>query len=108
MTLADRPMEPLRPDDRPLGHAEVQELLAQIPGWTLAGAAIERKLKFPDFRTAMAFVNRVAEEAETAGHHPDITVSYNRVGLVLSTHKIGGLSRNDFILAARIDRHLDE
>lgn len=52
----------------------------------------------------MAFVNRVAAVAEEQRHHPDIRISYNKVRLTLSTHKIGGLSRNDFILAAKIDR----
>jgi 4a-hydroxytetrahydrobiopterin dehydratase len=107
MDLADMPIEPPGPEDTPLTRHEVRDLIAQVPGWTLADDAIERKLKFADFRAAMAFVNRVADEADTADHHPDIAVSYNRVTLVLSTHSIGGLSRNDFILAARIDRRLD-
>lgn len=57
-----------------------------------------------DFREAMTLVNRVADLAEAEQHHPDIEISYNKVRLKLSTHSIGGLSRNDFILAAKIDR----
>jgi len=107
MDLADMPIELLGPEDGPLGPEAARDLIAQMPEWTISGDSIERKLRFADFRAAMAFVNRVADEADTADHHPDITVSYNRVTLVLSTHSIGGLSRNDFILAARIDRRLD-
>lgn len=64
---------------------------------------IQRQYKFKDFKEAMDFVNTVAEIAESEGHHPDIFVSYNKVTLTLSTHAIGGLSENDFILAAKID-----
>ena len=107
MDLADMPMESLRPDAAPLSETQARELITQLREWNLTGDAIERKLKFQDFPAAIAFVNRVAEEADAADHHPDIFVSYNRVTLVLSTHSIGGLSRNDFILAARIDRRVD-
>ena len=65
---------------------------------------IEKSYRFRDFKEAMRFVNRVAELAESEGHHPDIYVSWNRVRLSLTTHAIGGLSDNDFILAAKIDR----
>ena len=65
---------------------------------------IEKSYRFRDFKEAMRFVNRVAELAESEGHHPDIYVSWNRVRLSLTTHSIGGLSDNDFILAAKIDR----
>jgi len=60
--------------------------------------------KFKGFREAMGFVNKVADIAEEEGHHPDIWISWNRVKLTLTTHKIGGLSRNDFIVAAKVDR----
>lgn len=72
--------------------------------WQRDGDALVRELKFADFREAIAFVNRVAEAAEAAGHHPDITVhGYNRVRLVLSTHSAGGITEADFALAGRLD-----
>lgn len=67
------------------------------------GARISREFKFADFVKAMAFVDAVADIAEGEGHHPDIHISYNKVSLELSTHSIGGLSENDFIVAAKID-----
>lgn len=65
---------------------------------------ISRTFTFKNFREAMRFVNRVAELAETEDHHPDIATFWNRVVLTLTTHAIGGLSENDFILAAKIDK----
>jgi 4a-hydroxytetrahydrobiopterin dehydratase len=69
------------------------------------GVAITRELRFDDFAAAVAFVNRVAEAAEAANHHPDILVhGYNKVRLTLSTHSEGGLTERDFELASAIDR----
>lgn len=87
----------------PLADRQVDGLLVQVPGWTLAGPEIRREFKLKDFKQAMEFVNSVAAIANDQDHHPDIHISYNRVSIVLTTHKIGGLSMNDFILAARID-----
>jgi 4a-hydroxytetrahydrobiopterin dehydratase len=87
----------------PLVAEEARELARSVPLWTLSRKWIKREFKFDDFRQAMAFVNRVADAAEKQVHHPDIFISYDRVLLTLSTHNVGGLSRNDFILAARID-----
>ena len=100
------PIEAVNRGDAPLALQEARELAQHLPEWTLLGNSIERDVKLKDFRAAMSFVNAVADEAEDADHHPDISISYNKVKLVLSTHSIGGLSRNDFILAARIDRHV--
>jgi 4a-hydroxytetrahydrobiopterin dehydratase len=73
--------------------------------WTREGDSIVREWKLPDFATAIAFVNRVADLAERANHHPDILVhGWNHVRLTLSTHSQGGLTEADFELAARIDR----
>jgi 4a-hydroxytetrahydrobiopterin dehydratase len=72
--------------------------------WTRDGNAIVRDLRFPDFAAAMAYVNRVADLAEQAGHHPDILVhGWNNVRLTLSTHSVGGLTRADVEMAGRID-----
>jgi len=77
----------------------------QVPGWKVVGGkTLERELKFKDFKGAMAFLNKVAELAEGEGHHPDFLLhGWNKVRFTLSTHAIGGLSINDFILAAKID-----
>jgi 4a-hydroxytetrahydrobiopterin dehydratase len=64
---------------------------------------IEQKFKFKYFKEAMVFVNKIAELAESEGHHPDIEISYNKVEIELTTHAIGGLSTNDFILASKIE-----
>lgn len=64
---------------------------------------IEKKFKFKDFKEAMSFVNKVADLAEEQGHHPDIEISYNKVKIELTTHAIGGLSTNDFVMAAKIE-----
>lgn len=75
------------------------------PQWQIASDSkkISRSFKFKNFREALAFVNKVGELAETEGHHPDIVIHYNIVTLELWTHAVGGLSINDFILAAKID-----
>lgn len=83
-----------------------QEIEGRLQGgsWRREGDAIVRELKFEDFRQAIAFVNRVAEAAEAANHHPDITVhGYNRVRLTLSSHSAGGITAADFELAERLD-----
>jgi 4a-hydroxytetrahydrobiopterin dehydratase len=86
-----------------LSDEEIEQGLAGSP-WEREGDAIARELKLPDFAAAMAFVNRVAELAEEANHHPDILVhGWNRVRLTLSTHSEGGLTGNDLELAGRID-----
>lgn len=82
---------------------EIQSRMAQAQGWELAANAIRKLFKFEDFRQAMAFVNRVADAAEAADHHPDITINYSRVTLSLSTHSAGGLTEKDFSLAQKID-----
>ncbi len=72
--------------------------------WRREGATIVRDLKFDDFLAAIAFVNRVAEAAESANHHPDVLIhGFNRVRLTLSTHSAGGLTDKDFQLARTID-----
>ncbi len=86
--------------------AEGQARIGQVPGWRVVDGdplKIARELRFKDFARAMAFVNGLAEVAEAEGHHPDFCVSWNRVELELTTHAIGGLSENDFIMAAKIN-----
>ncbi|MEI8130646.1 MAG: 4a-hydroxytetrahydrobiopterin dehydratase [bacterium] len=89
----------------PLAKSAVTRLMTELTGWMLSkdGLSIEKDLEFKNFDKAMDFVNLVADLAEFEGHHPDIDIRYNKVKLVLSTHAIGGLSQNDFILASKID-----
>jgi len=88
-------------------RARALELAATLEGWTLDGERLRRHLRFADFAGAMSFVNQVAALAEAEGHHPDFTVhDWNQVDVSTWTHSIGGLSENDFILAAKIDRLL--
>lgn len=75
----------------------------QAPGWTVIDDhELKREFKFADFKEALAFTNKIGELAEAEGHHPDILLTYGKVGVTLSTHAIGGLSNNDFVLAAKI------
>jgi 4a-hydroxytetrahydrobiopterin dehydratase len=87
-----------------LDDAQAAAELAQTPGWTRSGRAIERTYRFEDFKEAMIFVNRVAWLAERVGHHPDVTIRYNEVTLAVWTHSEGGLTAKDFSLARAIDR----
>jgi len=108
--LASRSCVPCRGGIPPLTREEAGELLARAPEWRLEenGTRLRRRFEFEDFKKAIAFVNRVADIAEEQGHHPDIAIHWNKVDLVLWTHKIGGLHENDFILAAKVNRLLEE
>jgi 4a-hydroxytetrahydrobiopterin dehydratase len=88
----------------PLPIEQAREMLEQVPGWELVEEEkkLTRRFRFKDFKEAMSFVNKVADLAESEGHHPDIHISWNRVRLDLTTHAIKGLSENDFIMAAKI------
>jgi 4a-hydroxytetrahydrobiopterin dehydratase len=86
-----------------LTDAELTTLLSEMEGWTSLGNAIHKEFGFPGFRGAIAFVDRVAELAESAGHHPDIEIRFNRVFISLSTHDAGGVTEKDAVLAAEID-----
>jgi 4a-hydroxytetrahydrobiopterin dehydratase len=82
-----------------------EEIVQMLPsGWERQGAEITRLVKFVDFKEAIGFVNRVADLAEKANHHPDIDIRWNKVFLRLSTHSKGGLTDIDFALAAEINR----
>ncbi len=86
-----------------LSKVEIQEKLKGMEGWSHAGKALHKKFTFKSFMLAIGFVNRIAEVAEKAGHHPDITVNYNLVSISLSTHSEGGVTEKDFQLAKEID-----
>jgi 4a-hydroxytetrahydrobiopterin dehydratase len=86
-----------------LTDSEIQQALSSLTGWTRTGIAIERKYEFKDFVEAMKFVNKVAEAAEAAGHHPDIQIVYNRVTLQLTSHDSGGVTQRDVRMAGKIN-----
>lgn len=86
-----------------LNGADIQAKLNQLNGWTRKGDTIETVKTFDGFPSAIAFVNKLVEPAEAAGHHPDLSISYNKVTIALSTHDMGGLTDKDFSLAGTID-----
>src|SRR5580658_3852919 len=91
-----------------LSSAEIEEVLRADPAWKLQNGKLVREWSFKDFVEAMAFVNRVADLAEIAGHHPDIDIRYNRVLLGLITHDAGGITRRDATMAIRIDSEFSQ
>jgi len=109
MSLADQTCVPCRGGVPPFTRAQLEPLLPQIPQWELVEEGgrphhLRRVFRFPDFKSALAFVDAVGEESEEQGHHPDIELGWGRVGITIHTHKIDGLAEADCILAARIDR----
>ena len=83
---------------------KAKELLAHIPLWDMKNKKLFRHFEFKDFVEAMKFLNKMAEVAEEEGHHPDFSVHYRKVDVEVWTHAVNGLTENDFILAAKIDR----
>ncbi len=103
--LASKACVPCRGGVPPLQGEELKRLGSQVDGWNVVDEHhLERSFKFPDFKTALAFTDRVGELAEEQGHHPDIFLSWGKVTVTIWTHKINGLTESDFILAAKIDR----
>jgi 4a-hydroxytetrahydrobiopterin dehydratase len=88
----------------PLSEEETAALGTEIPDWEIEENTLRRIIVFKNFNEAFGFMTRVALLAETEGHHPDIVNSWNRVELRFWTHTVGGLTRNDFIMAAKVDR----
>ena len=89
-----------------LTDTELAQALTTIPDWTRDGDEITRTIELASFPTAIEFVRRVADHAESADHHPDIDIRWRKVKLVLSTHSEGGLTQKDVALAAQIDREV--
>ena len=103
--LASKTCVPCKGGVPSLAGKELAELSKQVPEWQVVnGHHLVRLFKFPDFRQALAFVNKVGEMAEGQGHHPDILLSWGKAEITTWTHKIDGLTESDFILAAKIDR----
>ena len=103
--LASRKCVPCRGGVPPLKGEEVSKLSAQLQGWEVVNEHhLKKTYKFKDFREALVFVDRVGNLAEEEGHHPDICFGWGWAEITIWTHKIGGLSESDFILAAKIDQ----
>ena len=102
--LAKKDCQPCKGGTPPLKGDALKQLQKQLgDGWQVQDEKkLEKEYKFPDFKQALAFVNRVGEIAEQQNHHPDIYFTWGLVRIQLSTHSIGGLSEGDFILAAKI------
>lgn len=97
---------PCEGGDPPLARVRVEELLTQVDGWNLTEDGIlkiSKNFKFADFAKTLEFVNKVGEIAEAEGHHPNICFTWGKLDISLWTHAVGGLSENDFILAAKIN-----
>lgn len=93
-------------EPRVFSDTEVTDALGTLDGWELRDSRLRKQFTFRTFLRAIAFVNGVAYLAESAGHHPDITVNYNKVTLRIITHSEGALTDRDFDLAAQIDAKL--
>ena len=104
MNLTNKKCVPCESGTPPLQQERINELLKEIPLWALKNGHLYKKFKFKNFADAIKFVNSVAEIAEQEGHHPDFCVHYNKVEVEIWTHAVNGLSENDFILAAKIDK----
>ncbi len=103
--LARKSCVPCQGGVPPLPAAEAESLRGQLRGeWAVVeGHHLRRQFSFPDFQTALDFTNRIGAVAEQEGHHPDLSLGWGRLEVVLYTHKVDGLTESDFILAAKID-----
>jgi 4a-hydroxytetrahydrobiopterin dehydratase len=104
--LAEKQCVPCRGGVPPLAGADLAALAQQLAGgWLVINQHhLEKEFKFPDFRQALAFTNRVGELAEQQNHHPDIYLAWGKVKLTLWTHKIDGLTESDFVFAAKVNQ----
>ncbi len=103
--LAAKTCVPCRGGAPPLKGEELSLLQRQVDGWNIVEEHhITKTFRFPNFREALEFVNRVGDLAEAQGHHPDISLAWGKVEITTWTHKINGLTESDFILAAKIDQ----
>jgi 4a-hydroxytetrahydrobiopterin dehydratase len=87
-----------------LTETEIEQALTSLSGWQKKGEAIQRVFRFPDFKAAMKFVNKVADAAEQANHHPDIDIRYNTITLALVSHDSGGVTQRDVRMAETINK----
>lgn len=107
MDLASKKCVPCEGHEKPFTRSQADDYLKQVDDWELVSDStlrIRKKFKFKNFKEALGFVNKFGAIAEDEGHHPDINFGWGRAEITLYTHAIGGLSENDFILAAKIDK----
>jgi 4a-hydroxytetrahydrobiopterin dehydratase len=105
MSLAQKHCVPCRGGVDPLKGEALETLRTQVPGWQVVNEHhLLKAYKFPDFRTALDFVNKAGAIAEEEGHHPDLLLSWGKVEVTIWTHKIDGLTESDFILAVKLDQ----
>jgi len=105
MDLSKAKCKPCEGGVKPMPRAIAKKQLKRVSGWKLSDKEIFRDFEFRDFREALKFANKVGSVAEKEDHHPNIYLhNYKKVRLTLSTHAIGGLSMNDFILAAKVNK----
>lgn len=105
MKFIEKTCVPCKGGAPPLTQQEAEKLLCEAPGWELkdGGTKVEKKFQFKNFISALAFVNKVGDLAESEGHHPDIAFGWGYCHIVFFTHKINGLHENDFIMAAKVN-----
>ena len=104
MSLAQKHCVPCRGGVPPLKGPELENLKRQVSGWDVVNEHhLAKTYNFPDFQRALEFVNRAGAIAEQEGHHPDLYLSWGKVGVEIWTHKIDGLTESDFVMAAKID-----
>jgi 4a-hydroxytetrahydrobiopterin dehydratase len=87
-----------------LNEEQISVYLSKVPGWKFAGNALSKSFQLPGFREAIRFVNQIADLAEKDNHHPDLLIRYRSVTVTLSTHKEGGVTGKDFLLAEQIEK----
>jgi 4a-hydroxytetrahydrobiopterin dehydratase len=105
LILADQHCVPCRGGVPPLKGEELLKFAAQLPDWrVIEEHHILKTFLFPDFKTALDFVDRIGAVAEEEGHHPDLCLAWGKVEVKTYTHKINGLAESDFILASKVDR----
>lgn len=93
----------------PMSEGQARDMMGDVPGWTVENGMLTRDVTLKNFKSALALANKIGEVAEEEGHHPDISIhGWNHVKIQLITHSAGGLTENDFILAAKITGLLDQ
>ncbi len=114
INLQNKKCIPCEDGAKPLEKAAIDTLMKEIKAWTLLedpklGWRIQKNLKFIDFKHALSFINEIGDIAEFEGHHPNLNLhDWNQVTVTFYTHKIKGLSENDFVMAAKVDKLLEE
>lgn len=104
MGLSEKTCVPCQGGVPALKGDQLTELLNQLSGWEVVNEHhLNKDYKFPNFVTALDFVNKIGEVAEAEGHHPNLSLTWGHVGIQIFTHKIDGLTESDFVLAAKID-----